>query len=152
MEAANRGASEASGISIGLGISLPAEPASNPYVTRELLFEFHYFFMRKFWFAYLAKAVVVFPGGFGTLDELFELMTLVQTRKLGKTMPIVLYGSGYWSEVIRFEALARFGTISPPDLALHRLVDSPDEAFEFLRGELTRLYLAPSEDEAPSAP
>jgi uncharacterized protein (TIGR00730 family) len=143
MEAANRGASDAAGISVGLGISLPSEPSHNPYITRELAFEFHYFFMRKFWFAYLAKALVVFPGGFGTLDELFEILTLVQTRKVGKKMPIVLYGSEYWNDVIRFDALVRWGTVAEEDLGLFRLVDSPDEAFEHLEGELTRLYLEP---------
>jgi uncharacterized protein (TIGR00730 family) len=141
MEAANRGASEASGISIGLGISLPSEPSHNPYITRELGFEFHYFFMRKFWFVYLAKGLVVFPGGFGTLDELFELLTLVQTRKLGKRMPIVLYGKEYWNDVIRFDALVRWEAIAAEDLDLFRIADSPDEAFEHLKGELTRLYL-----------
>jgi uncharacterized protein (TIGR00730 family) len=143
MEAANRGASEAAGISVGLGISLPAEASHNSYITRELAFEFHYFFMRKFWFVYLAKALVVFPGGFGTLDELFELLTLVQTKKLGKRMAIVLYGNEYWNEVIRFDALVRWGTIASEDLELFRLADSPDEAFEYLKGELTRLYLEP---------
>jgi len=143
MEAANRGASEAAGISVGLGISLPAEPSHNPYITRELAFEFHYFFMRKFWFVYLAKALVVFPGGFGTLDELFELLTLVQTRKLGKRMAIVLYGKEYWNDVIRFDALVRWGTIGAEDLELFRLADSPDEAFDHLKSELTRLYLEP---------
>jgi len=143
MEAANRGASEAAGISIGLGISLPSEPAHNAYITRELAFEFHYFFMRKFWFAYLAKALVVFPGGFGTLDELFELLTLVQTRKLGKRMPIVLFGREYWNEVVRFDALVRWGTITEEDLGLFRVADSTDEAFEHLKAELARLYLEP---------
>ncbi|MBZ5637531.1 MAG: LOG family protein [Acidobacteriia bacterium] len=143
MEAANRGASEAAGISVGLGISLPDEPSHNPFITRELAFEFHYFFMRKFWFAYLAKALVVFPGGFGTLDEMFELLTLVQTRKVGKRMPIILYGSRYWNDVIRFDALVRWGTIAEEDLGLFRVADAPDEAFEVLKGELTRLYLEP---------
>jgi hypothetical protein len=143
MEAANRGASEAAGISVGLGISLPAEPSHNSFITRELAFEFHYFFMRKFWFAYLAKALVVFPGGFGTLDELFEILTLVQTRKVGKQMPIVLYGSEYWNEVIRFDALVRWGTVAEEDLGLFRVIDSPREAFEYLQEELTRLYLGP---------
>ncbi len=142
MEAANRGASEASGISVGLGISLPAEPSSNPYATRELTFEFHYFFMRKFWFVYLAKALVVFPGGFGTLDELFELLTLVQTRKLEKPLPIVLYGGDFWREVVRFDALSRWGTVPLSDRSLFRVADSPDEAFEILRSELTAIYLA----------
>jgi uncharacterized protein (TIGR00730 family) len=143
MEAANRGASDAAGISVGLGISLPAEPSHNPFITRELAFEFHYFFMRKFWFAYLAKALVVFPGGFGTLDEMFEILTLVQTRKVGKRMPIVLYGSEYWNEVIRFDTLVRWGTVAEEDLVLFRVVDSPGAAFEHLEGELTRLYLEP---------
>jgi len=141
MEAANRGASEAHGISIGLGISLPSEPSANPYITRELGFEFHYFFMRKFWFVYLAKALVVFPGGFGTLDELFEILTLVQTRKTVKRLPIVLFGREYWSEILNLDALVRWGTISPDDLQLFKIVDTPDEAFEHLKTELSMLYL-----------
>ncbi len=141
MEAANRGASEAAGISIGLGISLPAESTANRFITRELAFEFHYFFTRKFWFVYLAKALVVFPGGFGTLDELFELLTLIQTGKLGKSLPIVLYGKEFWDEVFDFEALVRWGTISREDLRLVHPASSADDAFEFLRTELTRLYL-----------
>jgi len=141
MEAANRGASEAHGISIGLGISLPSEPAANPYITRELGFEFHYFFMRKFWLVYPAKALVVFPGGFGTMDELFELLTLVQTRKIQKRLPIVLYGADFWRELLHLDTLVRWGTISPEDLSLFRIIDSVDEAFEHLRTELTELYL-----------
>jgi uncharacterized protein (TIGR00730 family) len=141
MEAANRGASEAAGISIGLGISLPMESTHNQYITRELDFEFHYFFTRKFWFVYLAKALVVFPGGFGTLDELFELLTLTQTGKTGKSMPVVLYGADFWSEIVDFEALVRWGTISRSDLDLFRVASDPQEAFEYLKGELTRLYL-----------
>jgi uncharacterized protein (TIGR00730 family) len=125
MEAANRGASEGHGISIGLGISLPDEPTMNAYITREMGFEFHYFFMRKFWFVYLAKALVVFPGGFGTMDEFFELLTLVQTRKSSKKMPIVLYGRKFWSEVVNFDALIRWGTISASDLSLFHIADSP---------------------------
>jgi len=140
MEAANRGASEGHGISIGLGISLPDEPSMNAYITREMGFEFHYFFMRKFWFVYLAKALVVFPGGFGTLDELFEILTLVQTRKSSKKMPIVLYGRDFWSEVLNFDALIRWGTISASDLSLFHIVDSPDEAFAYLKRELSALY------------
>jgi uncharacterized protein (TIGR00730 family) len=143
MEAANRGASEAAGISIGLGISLPLESAGNPYITRELGFEFHYFFMRKFWFVYLAKGSVFFPGGFGTMDELFEVLTLIQTRKTGKPMPIVLYGKEFWEEVVDFEALVRWGTISREDLKLFYVASTPEEAFEYLKGELTRLYLEP---------
>jgi uncharacterized protein (TIGR00730 family) len=145
MEAANQGASEASGISIGLGISLPHEVTANRYITRELGFEFHYFFMRKFWFFYLAKALVVFPGGFGTLDELFELLTLIQTGKTEKEMPVVLYGSEFWSEVVNFEALVRWGTISPEDVNLFRICSTPDEAFGYLEKELSRIYLAPNE-------
>ena len=141
MEAANRGASEAAGISLGLGISLPFEASSNPYITRELGFEFHYFFMRKFWFVYLAKAMVVFPGGFGTLDELFELLTLIQTGKIGKKMPIVLYGKAFWDEVLNLDALVRWGTINREDLDLFHLSDSPDEAFAFLKDALERSYL-----------
>jgi uncharacterized protein (TIGR00730 family) len=150
MEAANRGASEAAGISIGLGISLPQESTDNPYITRELAFEFHYFFTRKFWFVYLAKAMVVFPGGFGTLDELFELLTLIQTGKIGKSLPLVLYGREFWDEVVDLEALVRWGTISPQDLQLMRVASTPDEAFEYLRGELTRLYLEPDADRVRS--
>jgi uncharacterized protein (TIGR00730 family) len=143
MEAANRGASEASGLSIGLGISLPHEQSVNPYTTRELAFEFHYFFMRKFWFVYLAKALVVFPGGFGTLDELFELLTLIQTGKLGRRPPIVLYGRRFWEELLQLDTLVRWGTISPEDMELFHICDTPDEAFDFLRRELTERYLQP---------
>ena len=140
MEAANRGASEAHGISIGLGISLPFEASKNPYITRELSFEFHYFFMRKFWFVYLAKALVVFPGGFGTFDELFELLTLVQTHKSSKRMPIVLYGRDFWRSVVDFDALIRWGTISANDLSLFHVADTPADAFEYLTRELVTLY------------
>ncbi len=136
MEAANRGASEAKGLNIGLNISLPMEQSDNPYISRELNFEFHYFFMRKFWFAYLAKAVVVMPGGFGTLDEFFELLTLVQTGKIRKHMPVVLFGSRYWSEVINLEALERYGTINAEDLELFFRTDSVDEAFDFVTEQL----------------
>ncbi len=146
MEAANRGASESAGLSVGLGISLPNEPTNNPYVSRELSFEFHYFFMRKFWFAYLAKALVIFPGGFGTLDELFEILTLVQTGKSRKKMPIVLYGTRYWEEVLNFEPMLRWGTISPGDPDLVHRCDDVDCAFEYLTGELTRLYLDPESE------
>ena len=132
MEAANRGAAEAKGLNVGLTISIPVEEFDNPYVTRELAFHFHYFFMRKFWFAYLAKAVIVFPGGFGTLDELFELLTLVQTRKMRKPMPIVLFGTEYWREIVDFDALARHGMIDPADIELVYRTDSVDDAYDWI--------------------
>ena len=132
MEAANRGASEARGLNVGLTISIPNEEFDNPYVSRELHFHFHYFFMRKFWFVYLAKAVVLFPGGFGTLDELFEILTLVQTRKMRKRVPIVLFGAKYWDEVVNFDALVKYGTISPQDVELFHRTDSIDEAYEII--------------------
>ncbi|HRK34077.1 MAG TPA: LOG family protein [Candidatus Hydrogenedentes bacterium] len=141
MEAANLGAARAGGPSIGLNISLPFEQRPNPYISRELAFEFHYFFIRKFWFAYLGKALVVFPGGFGTLDELFEILTLIQTRKTVKHMPVVIYGAEFWKSIINFPALVDWGFIHPSDLDLFRMVDTVDDAFEFLRDELTRLYL-----------
>ena len=144
MEAANRGASEASGLSMGLNISLPFEQVPNPYISRELNFEFHYFFVRKFWFVYLAKALVVFPGGFGTLDEMFELLTLVQTGKTRKEMPIVLFGSEFWNEALNLEALSKWGTISPEDLNLFQVFDDVEEAFRYLRDEISRLYLTDS--------
>ena len=137
MQAANQGASEAKGLNVGLSIALPFEQMGNDYITRELAFAFHYFFMRKFWFAYLAKAVVVMPGGFGTLDELFELLTLVQTEKIKKRLPVVLFGTQYWSEVINLKAMERYGTISTKDLDLFFRTDSVDEAFEYLTQELT---------------
>jgi uncharacterized protein (TIGR00730 family) len=133
MEAANRGAADAGGRTIGLNISLPFEQRPNPYITPGLLFEFHYFFMRKLWFSHLARAFVAFPGGFGTLDELFEMLTLAQTHKLDRRILILLYGSEYWKPLVDFEALARLGMISPEDLGLMRFVDSPDEAFDVLR-------------------
>jgi uncharacterized protein (TIGR00730 family) len=136
MEAANRGASEADALNIGLTISMPSEEFNNPYVTRDLSFEFHYFFMRKFWFTYMAKAVVVMPGGFGTLDEFFELMTLIQTLKMKKRPPIVLFGSEFWDKVLDLDAMARFGTIDKGDLHLFRRTDSVDEAFDFITTEL----------------
>ena len=142
MEAANRGASEAKGLNVGLTISIPLEEFDNRYVTRELSFHFHYFFMRKFWFAYLAKALLVFPGGFGTLDELFEILTLRQTRKMTKHLTIVLFGTSYWDEVIDFEALVRHGTIDSKDLQLFHRTDSVDEAYEIVTRELTQHALA----------
>ncbi|MGH9415718.1 MAG: TIGR00730 family Rossman fold protein [Terriglobales bacterium] len=153
MEAANRGADEAGGKTIGFNIRLPFEQAPNPYITAGLNFEFHYFFMRKFWFAYPAKALVAFPGGFGTLDELMEMLTLVQTQKLNKKIVIILYGRGYWEQIINFQALADWGTISPADLELFQFADTPLEAFQLLTAELDRLYLRPAangEDEAPA--
>jgi uncharacterized protein (TIGR00730 family) len=142
MEAANRGASESRGMNVGLTISIPVEEFDNPYVTRELSFHFHYFFMRKFWFAYLAKAVIVFPGGFGTLDELFEILTLLQTRKIRKHLPVVLFGTGYWDQVIDFEALIRHGMIDSKDLAIFHRTDSVDDAYEFVTSRLSRYALA----------
>ncbi|HEX7562823.1 MAG TPA: TIGR00730 family Rossman fold protein [Bradyrhizobium sp.] len=133
MEAANRGASEAGGKTIGLNIGLPQEQQPNPYITRQLAFEFHYFFMRKLWFAHLARALVVFPGGFGTLDELTEILTLMQTRKIDRHIPVVLYGSAYWNEIINFDALLRHGMISREDLALFQFADDPDIALGLLQ-------------------
>jgi uncharacterized protein (TIGR00730 family) len=149
MEAANRGASEAGGKTIGLNIRLPFEQTPNRYISSGLSLEFGYFFLRKFWFAYLAKALVVFPGGFGTMDELFEIMTLVQTRKLHKEMIVILYGSTFWKEIFNFEALARHGMISPEDLNIFQFADDPDTAFTLLRDGLTRLYLTPEEMAEP---
>jgi uncharacterized protein (TIGR00730 family) len=137
MEAANRGASEVDGgRSVGLGISLPFEAGNNDYVTRELSFEFHYFFTRKYWFLYPAKAMVIFPGGFGTMDELFETLTLVQTGKIKKKMPIVLFGTEYWTKVFDMEAMAEFGTISPEDVDLVHVSDDVEDAFQYLTTEL----------------
>ena len=151
MEAANRGATEAGGKTIGLNIGLPFEQFPNPWITPSLNFEFHYFFMRKFWFAYLAKALVVFPGGFGTLDEFTEILTLMQTRKLHKEMVIVLYGTSFWKEIINFDALVKHGLISATDLDLFQFADDVDTALKILTEGLTRLYLAPS-GEVPDMP
>ncbi len=142
MEAANRGASEARGLSVGLGIALPSEATGNPYITRELAFEFHYFFMRKFWFTSLAKAMVAMPGGFGTFDELFEVLTLIQTRKMTKHQPIVLFGAEYWDSVIDFDAMVRAGTIGEGDLDLIHRTDSVDEAYDFITRELNEYAIA----------
>jgi len=136
MEAANRGAAEAGGRTIGLNIGLPHEQRPNAYITPGLGFEFHYFFMRKLWFTHLARAIVVFPGGFGTLDELFETLTLSQTGKLDRSIVVILYGSEYWREIINFDALVKHGMISPRDAALMRFADEPKEALRFLQEAL----------------
>jgi hypothetical protein len=141
MEAANLGAHEAGGKTIGLNINLPFEQYPNPYITPALNFEFHYFFMRKFWFAYLAKALVIFPGGFGTIDELFEILTLAQTDKLAKKILVVIYGSEYWHRIMNFQAFVDAGTVSPEDLNLFKFVDTPEDAFTFLRDGLTEYHL-----------
>jgi uncharacterized protein (TIGR00730 family) len=141
MEAANLGAHEAGGKTIGLNINLPFEQYPNPYITPALNFEFHYFFMRKFWFAYLAKALVIFPGGFGTIDELFEILTLAQTDKLAKKILVVIYGSEYWHRIMNFQAFVDAGTVSAEDLNLFKFVDSPEDAFAFLRDGLTEYHL-----------
>jgi len=146
MEAANRGAYEAGGKTIGLNIMLPFEQRPNPYITPALNLNFHYFFMRKYWFAYLAKALVVFPGGFGTLDEMFELLTLTQTRKLAKKITVVLYGTSYWRGVIDFEMLAEKGAISPGDMGIFQFADTPEEAFAILKDGLTKNYLSECKD------
>ncbi|HEX3594675.1 MAG TPA: LOG family protein [Polyangiaceae bacterium] len=138
MEAANRGAHDAGGKTIGLNIGLPHEQRPNPYITPELSFEFHYFFMRKLWFAQLARALVVFPGGFGTLDELTEILTLAQTHKLERTIPVLLYGPSYWKEVLDFDALVRHGMIDAADLGLFEFTDDPVEALELLKRGLSR--------------
>jgi uncharacterized protein (TIGR00730 family) len=143
MEAANRGAHEAGGKTIGMNIRLPFEQAPNPYITPSLNFEFHYFFMRKLWFAYMAKALVVFPGGFGTLDEMFEILTLAQTQKLAKKMTVVVYGPEYWKKVFNIDTLVDTGAISPKDIELFKYADTPETAFELLRNGLTENYLVP---------
>ena len=149
MEAANLGASEAGGKTIGLNIRLPFEQFPNRYITPELNFEFHYFFMRKYWFAYLSKALVIFPGGFGTLDELFEILTLAQTEKLAKKILVLIYGKEYWNRVLNLDALVDTGTISPEDKELFCYVDTPEEGFEILKEGLTRYHLQPQHLPAP---
>jgi uncharacterized protein (TIGR00730 family) len=150
MEAANRGASDAGGKTIGLNIGLPFEQLPNPYISPELSFEFHYFFMRKFWFAYLSKALVVFPGGFGTMDEMMEVLTLAQTRKLAKKILIVLYGSEFWKEIINFDALVRHGMIAKEDLDLFQYADDPDSAFKILSEGLIQYHITPETQETPA--
>jgi uncharacterized protein (TIGR00730 family) len=155
MEAANRGAVDAGGKTIGLNIGLPFEQEPNPFITPELSFEFHYFFMRKFWFAYLAKALVIFPGGFGTMDEFFEILTLAQTHKLEGKMVIVLYGSKFWNEVVNFDALVRHGTIDKADLNLFQYADDPNAALAILQEQLTKYFLEPEkplEEPIPATP
>ena len=143
MEAANRGAREAGAKTVGLNIRLPFEQYPNPYITPSLNFDFHYFFMRKFWFAYLAKALVIFPGGFGTVDELFEILTLAQTQKLAKKILVVIYGREYWERLINFQIMVDAGAIAASDLELFKIVDSPEEGFAFLQDGLTKYHLGP---------
>ena len=140
MEAANKGAKKAGGYSVGLNISIPFEQYVNNYVTPDLSFEFHYFFMRKFWFAYLSKALIVFPGGFGTMDELFEILTLVQTAKVRKKLAVIIYDKKYWNKIINFNALVEMGMISKSDLSLFTLTDSIDEAFNAVVKHLKKYY------------
>jgi uncharacterized protein (TIGR00730 family) len=149
MEAANRGAHEAGGKTIGLNIRLPFEQGANPYITDGLHFEFHYFFMRKFWFAYMAKALVVFPGGFGTLDEMFEILTLMQTEKLEKQIQIILYGSEYWDPIINLQPMAEWGAIGAGDRELIQRADTPEQAFGLLKAHLTLHHLPTDDVEAP---
>ncbi len=139
MEAANRGASLARGLSIGMNITLPFEQEPNPYITPSLNFNFNYFFMRKYWLMNPAKALVVFPGGFGTMDELFELLTLVQTKKAERAVPIILYGMEYWKKLINFETFVEWGMISDEDLNLIHFSDSIDDCFDFLTSKLINI-------------
>jgi uncharacterized protein (TIGR00730 family) len=152
MEAANRGATDAGGKTIGLNISLPFEQGPNPYITDGLHFEFHYFFMRKFWFAYLAKALVIFPGGFGTLDEMFEILTLMQTEKLAKQIQILLYGSEYWDPILNMKPLVEWGAIAEKDVKLLTRADTPESAFDLLRAHLTTHHLTPPVVQEKMAP
>jgi len=141
MEAANKGAKKAGGYSVGLNISIPFEQSGNPFVTKELSFEFHYFFMRKFWFAYLSKALIVFPGGFGTFDELFEILTLVQTEKIRKKLAIVIYDEKYWKSVVNFDALIDYGVINESDLKLFNFCNDVDSAFDVVKNHLEKFFL-----------
>jgi uncharacterized protein (TIGR00730 family) len=141
MEAANRGATErANGLSVGLAISIPLEERPNRFITPELCFEFHYFFMRKFWFIYMSSAIVIFPGGFGTLDELFEVLTLLYTKKITRPIPLVLYGRKYWNEIINFDAMMKWGVIPQRARGLFKVCDTPTEAFTHLKRRLLRHY------------
>ncbi len=152
MEAANRGAREAGGKTVGLNIRLPFEQGANPYITDGLHFEFHYFFMRKFWFAYLAKSLVIFPGGFGTLDEFFEILTLAQTDKLSKKIQVILYGREYWQQVLNLEPMVEWGAISEKDLELLNYADTPTEAFDYLKDHLIAHHLEPASEQEAAAP
>jgi hypothetical protein len=152
MEAANRGAKEAGGKTVGLNIKLPFEQDANRFITDGLHFEFHYFFMRKFWFAYLAKALVIFPGGFGTLDEMFEILTLMQTEKLAKQIQIILYGNEYWDPIMNLEPMLDWGAISEKDLHLLQRANTPLDAFELLKLHLTEHHLAPATAQEMQAP
>ncbi len=141
MEAANRGAVEAGGKSIGLSIELPHEQWPNAYISPELSFNFHYFFMRKLWFAQLAKALIVFPGGFGTMDELWEMLTLTQTGKLPPSNLILIYGRRYWDQVLNWKAMLRWGTISEREYGLLQFADTVDQAFERVRANLEKYHI-----------
>src|SRR5918992_1314577 len=152
MEAANRGASEAGGKTIGLNIKLPFEQGPNRFITPGLHFEFHYFFMRKFWFAYLAKALVIFPGGFGTLDEMFEILTLAQTKKLSKKLHVILYGTDYWNDVFDLRPLADWGAINEEDMKLMSPVDTVAEAFQELKDFLTAHHMVPQTAQEQKTP
>ena len=152
MEAANRGAFEAGGKSIGLNIQLPHEQGLNSWVTPGLGYNFHYFFMRKFWFAYLAKALVIFPGGFGTCDELFEILTLVQTDKLSKKIEVVLYGRDFWNQVFNLKPMEEWGAIAEQDLDLLSYADTPSDAFNLLRDHLIAHHLEPGTAQEAEAP
>jgi uncharacterized protein (TIGR00730 family) len=152
MEAANRGATEAGGKTIGLNIRLPFEQGPNEYITPGLHFEFHYFFMRKFWFAYLAKALVIFPGGFGTLDEMFEILTLMQTQKLSKPLQVILYGTDYWTPMLNLQPMADWGAINPSDMNLLQRADTPQHAFDLLTAHLTKHHLTPTSPEDLKTP
>src|SRR5688572_6391890 len=152
MEAANRGAFEAGGKTIGLNIKLPFEQGANRYITEGLQFEFHYFFMRKFWFAYLAKALVIFPGGFGTLDEMFEILTLMQTEKLEKQIQVILYGTDYWDPIMNLQPLEEWGAVNPGDIELIQRANSPEEAFDLLKVHLTEHHLMPPTPQEMKAP
>jgi uncharacterized protein (TIGR00730 family) len=152
MEAANRGAHDAGGLSIGLNIRLPFEQGSNRYVSEDLRFEFYYFFMRKFWFAYLAKALVVFPGGFGTLDEFFEVVTLAQTKRLASHRTIIMYGSEYWDRIVNFDPMVEWGAIASTDLSIIKRADDPQTAFEILKADLKHYHLEPPTPQERKAP